>query len=324
MQISNLIFPQSPDDVENIKDSITALRRSAGQNNRYLSEELSKSKKEFEGSASLVEDLRKDINEQKGRLDTAISRFQEQFSKTEDSRREEFSKAEKERVLETKNAIDNFQSSFEDISNTLEDKTRQFSEAIEKSIEDQLSSLESKTTESVSHIESNKDKAAKLIGIISNTGMVGGYQSAANTKRNLSWFWQLVATLSLLGLIVFAIKAMNVTVDSGSFSWGVFSARVFVATAFGVLAAYASRQSDRNEKLEARYRKIELEMASINPYISELPSESQEKLREEFATKIFGSSESEPLLESEDKWNGSVVDLLKMAIKEMGSALKSK
>ena len=84
-----------------------------------------------------------------------------------------------------------------------------------------------------------KTQAEKLVHVIGNTGMVGGYQRVANEERKASRFWKAVAGSSMMGLIGFGIYTFLITAHSG-FTWGVFAGRGLVVIGFGILSAYAA------------------------------------------------------------------------------------
>ncbi|MGM0879716.1 MAG: hypothetical protein ACQEXQ_01595 [Bacillota bacterium] len=81
-------------------------------------------------------------------------------------------------------------------------------------------------------------------------------------------------------MIGFSVYAFLFTTDK-SFSWSVFSGRVFVAATFGVLATYGGRQAGKHQVAERLNRKMELELASIDPYLASMP--------EDFRTLLKGS-----------------------------------
>ena len=51
-----------------------------------------------------------------------------------------------------------------------------------------------------------KSEAENVVGAITDTGMVGGYQRRANTERKAAILWKVIAAGSLIGFVVFAIN----------------------------------------------------------------------------------------------------------------------
>ena len=94
-----------------------------------------------------------------------------------------------------------------------------------------------------------------------------------------------------------------------------------MAVTFGILAAYAARLADKHESIERKNRKMELELAAIDPYLSELPVNTRHKIKEELASRLFAQSE-QPEIITNSKTSGSVFDLLRMALETISNLTK--
>jgi hypothetical protein len=146
--------------------------------------------------------------------------------------------------------------------------------------------------------------------------MIGGYQREANSARWAGTFWRIMALLALLGLIGFAITIFILGVtneDPTVLSWPIVGWRVFVATAFGLLAAYSARQADKHDQTRRRYRKMELELASISPYLHDVPEEKMIEIKMELAKKMFGQVDQIPA-KSDKQTTGTLTDVIEMAM----------
>ena len=162
-------------------------------------------------------------------------------------------------------------------------------------------------------ITAHKKQAEKLVHVIGNTGMVGGYQKTANQERAAAHFWQFVAFIAFGGLISFAIYAFLATGEG--FSWMQVSGRVFVALTFGILAAYAARQADRLHASEHANRRIELALASVDPYLASLPREMSDEVKRALAEKFFALVEQSPQIKrKQPRVTGTSTDALRMAL----------
>lgn len=80
--------------------------------------------------------------------------------------------------------------------NSFEEKSKANLEKSEKRLEELSSQLNERSENTVNKIESLKDKAERLVHVIANTGMVGGYQRVANEERNAGRFWDAVSLCS--------------------------------------------------------------------------------------------------------------------------------
>ena len=124
----------------------------------------------------------------------------------------------------------------------------------------------------------------------------------------------------MVALVGFAIFAFVATLGQ-DVKWSAFGARIFVAMAFGILSAYAALQADKHQRAERKNRKTELELASISPYLHDLPIVQQHKIKEELAMRLFGQKDT---MDSkiDKKTTGSVLDLLRMALESIDSLSK--
>src|SRR5699024_4686901 len=114
------------------------------------------------------------------------------------------------------------------------------------------------TSDLVTKLRGYKEEAERLVNVVANVGMSGGFQKVADQARKTKITWQVTAIVSILGLIGFAIFAFYETM-TGQFDMGKFGAKTFVSISFGVLAAYSARQADKNADFERRNRQLELE-----------------------------------------------------------------
>ena len=158
-------------------------------------------------------------------------------------------------------------------------------------------------------------------GPLSGTiGIVGGFQQFANKERNAATFWKVIALLSFSGLIIFGILSFKLTVET-TFSWGILGARLFAASTFGILAAYAARLADKHDFSEKLNRKMELELASIDPYIVNLPAEFKHNIKKQLSDKLFGQYDVLKTT-NEEKVSNSSIDLIKTSLGLLEEAIK--
>jgi len=320
VNLSNIVIPVLPQDVEGIRESIASFRRSAGQFIRNLEIEHNELLAKHETLVQQLESITAEINTQKGRLDTAITQFQQQFSEAENRRREQFEQAKDKRKEDYEKLIGEIEESFNNDLGALTEKFHSLLDKINESKDKIQSELTRSAEDIIKHIEKQKEKASELVTIITNSGMIGGYQDVANKEKTLSIVWQVIAVLSFVGLIGFAIFAFTATL-SGELHWGKIGARAFVAITFGLLAAYAARQADKHEEAERKNRKMELELAAIDPYLSELPVETRHKIKEELASRLFAQNDT-TAISNDSKTSGSIMDLLRMALETIDNLTK--
>ncbi len=317
----------TPQDVEGIRDSITSFRRSSGrlfgsmrkeaaetkeaivQNRAQSDQEVANLRTKLQGIETEIQKAQIEIQNQKGRLDTAIAQFQQQFSKQQEERQANFADAESKRTLAFTEEIKVYSATMD----------KAFDGAKAK-FDGLFTETSEKTDAFIKNLEGYKDRAQKLVHVIGNTGMVGGYQKTANTERRTARVWQVLAIIFFGGLIWFAVSLFSATFE-GQFTWSRFAARAFVALTFGIAAAYCARQSDRHEDAEAYNRRIELELASIDPYLVGLPDDTQYAVKRGLAERLFGQK---PPPKNDVEVSGTNADILRMAVESLLELIKKR
>lgn len=297
-----------PENIEAIKTGIASYRKSIGQYFRHIQDEHTALLARFNELETRMETTGNEITSQKSRLDTAITEFQQQFSKAEETRREQSSQQEHNRTEEFLRLIANQRESLQSILTDHRDQWNAF-----------MASRDKESDVIINQLSDYKHQAESLVNIIANSGMSSGYQKVANSERTVAWLWQILTLISMLGLIGFSIYAFVHTIN-GNFSWGVFAGRAFVAAAFGIVSAYAARQADKHQENERRNRRLELEIASINPFLSGFPDELQYEIKREVALRIFGQLETSST-SSSPSTTGTPVDVLKVALETTKTAI---
>lgn len=291
-QVRGIPVVLTADETDSLKDSIASFRKSAGQHLRYLEADVEKAESELSRMRQQVSETGQEIQSQKGRLDQAIAGFQEQFSKAEQERASQFTTSLKDRGDQFQKIHDEWRSK---LANALEKHEGSFADLMktaEGEHEEAVGKMKTAGEHLVNDLEGYKEEAEKLVHVIAATGMAGGYQSVADREGKRANLWHGVAVLSIAALIGFAIYAFIHTLEP-QVRWSVFGARMFVAAAFALAAAYAGRQADRHRSLEQRNRRWQLVLASVNPYLADLPEEKQQLVKEHVAERIFTASDPE-------------------------------
>ena len=317
-QISLLPTVRTAEDVEEVRESVTSFRKAAGQYLRYLEKEKDDLESQIEDLRQEATEIRDQVESQKNRVDNTITQFQEQFSEAESKRQERSAQAERDRDKEFSDALQNAKDRSAALLSDQKDSLNEFVDSIREERRKSEENLTDRANSLIEDLQESKKKAGELVQIINNSGMVGGFQKEANSQRNWAIAWSVVTVASLVGLISFAIAAFMATVESGEFDLGLFGARAFVAASFGILGAYSERQAEKHRKAERRNRRLELEIASIGPYLSDLPPEKQHEVRIKIADRVFGQVERENEESSdEEAMTGSAVDLLRMTLNNL-------
>lgn len=164
----------------------------------------------------------------------------------------------------------------------------------------------------IAKLDSMKSEASNLVQIIGNIGITGNYQNIANEDKKEADKWRNIALLLMVGMVAAISLTIFVSVGNG-FDWKLAIFRLMATLILAVPATYAAKESARHRALENKNRKIELELASLDPFLAKLPEDKQHELKEKLTEKFFGSDASE---HNDDPYitYGALVDLLKTAI----------
>jgi len=267
---SQLPRPKSPEDITVLGEAASSYRRSVGQLAANLSKDFDKANQENEELRRKVGDLKEEVDKQKARLDQAISQFQEQASAAQESHRKE-------------------------ADQTIEELRGKFQEKEEKRAEEHAAALAAIKKEQecgLDTLEGLKSKAQKLVDAVGSAGMSAGYQKVANKLRGEAMLWQTGAVLALVGLVVTQILYVPQLAE-GYDPWQTIVLRTVFVAGFILLAGYCAAQARRAHRLEEWNRKLELQLASLGPFVADLPEEEQQKLRREIAMNFFQGPRSE-------------------------------
>lgn len=163
--------------------------------------------------------------------------------------------------------------------------------ANQKAFVDQTQALDSKSDEIVSKLNGKLFEANKIVNIVGNVGVTGNYQNIANENKksadNFRWIAMVFMTL-MSGLLIWSIIELS-KVDFNMYKSLI---RILAAAVLTYPAIYAARESTKHRKLETQNRKLELELASIGPFIELLDEERKHIIKEELVKKYFGNYSS--------------------------------
>lgn len=221
--------------------------------------------------AQRFDQLSGSIDAQKARLDTAIAQFQDQFSQAEARRADSSAVAAKEQA-----------SAHAELEQTLRDGSA-------KVIEE----LQASAGEAMRRLEAEEDRARTVVDSVGAIAFAGGYGSYADQQRRQADLWRWIAVASF-GLLV-AFVVYYVVSNTGSvLTWERLAERVLVVVPLAAFSAYAAAQSGRHRHSEREARRLELELAAIDPYLSLFPTEERNAIKADLARRLFGQPSSPP------------------------------
>lgn len=321
-------------DVSEIQEAVISFRRSVSQHLRLVQEEAKATLATSQELRGRLDETKAEIQQQKSRLDEAISQFQQQFSTAEETRRQQAQEA----VTKLQTQSTEIQEKFNANQEARNEKFNENLVAVQKQLDDSLVALQKiqasaeqgfrvQAAQVISDLEARKAEAEKILGAIAQTGMAGGYQRVANREKMTMYLWQGVTVAAIVGFIIVLSTIVTTTSTPSAdaqeavaigFSWPALIKRVLISLAFGALAAYAGKEAAKASEKERRYRKLELEIASVGPFLATLPKDKQEATLQAVATRLFATDTDKPLnVEESGASTNGLIDVLKLAIEAL-------
>ncbi len=226
-----------------------------------------------------LKQLDQSIEQQKGRLDKAISDFQKQFSESETERRKQIEQTERAHA-------DTFTAFREDIGKQI----KRFTEQSHKDVAAVLEEFKRHAQEAVAELETRKKQASDLVQITANITVTGDYENRATQEMKAANRWRRVAIGFMVILILAAAVILGFSFHD-AFDWKMVVFRYATAIILVFPAAYAMSESSHHRKMEQKYRRMQLELSSIDPFIESLPKEQRDVLKKALADRMFAQAE---------------------------------
>jgi len=261
----NKVEEEANERLTNVKQQSQETIDRLDQATRSKQQELeSKSADQLRTLEQRITDHETNLQTQKKRLDEAVSRQQEQFSAAQESRLSEFGEEQQRRKEQ-----------FEKLTNTTQE-----------SLEELSIQLDEKSKDVLERMYAYEKKAKNVMGTIGTTGLTAGFKQVADQERKAANVWRLVAVAGILGVIGVAVWTIASTQGSGP-DWYGFARKVFLTAAVGWLAGYSIKEAAGHRGRERRNRRLELELASLDPYLANLEAETQQKIKDDLVRRWF-------------------------------------
>lgn len=213
-----------------------------------------------------------------------ISTWQTEFTDAQTTRAKEHSEAQIEWAKEYDEALREFKTASE---KDRTDTTKIHEQALTKSFATYKEDVADKT-KSIGDMHAS---IKKLHGLATNDSVAGGYKKGADNERRSAFIWSLVS-MGCYGLILlwvlFKGRLGFGVADIDGLDWPLIVTTVSVTAVAFVAAQFAGRQSRVSRMNEQRMRWFSFEIAAIDPFISSLPIEAQQKLKQDLSEKLFG------------------------------------
>ncbi|KUF45100.1 hypothetical protein AS361_14830 [Myroides marinus] len=297
-RVKNFVIPLTPNDFDYSKAATTYEKtllkgyNNIAKINKELQEELAKSKEELEDKRRQMRALEDKFSSMIIDMQGAFRSQLSSFSDFEDENKEVFNRLQEERE-----SIFNEKINY--IDKTIDENLKQYEEWVNDDLEkykmefqEQKDKLETQTKDTVDKLTMKLEEAKEIVGIIGNVGVTGNYQKIASEHKKTANVFRVIALvfMSLMSsLLIYSIVDLSTTENFDLYKSLV---RILAATVLTYPAIYASKESSKHRNLEILNRNLELELASIGPFIELLPEDKKIEIKEDLVKKYFGQQGS--------------------------------
>lgn len=250
-----------------------------------------------------VEGLEQHISELESGLaksDQALSQLRQENTSIATQQNEVFIKSQQERDTEFKEVKETIQ---EAVDTVIADKNTEFSA--------KLQFFQKAGDDRIKEIESMLDKARQTFQNLGVVVQTGKYQEFADKEAKAAKWMRIGAIISLsfmfAGTLWVIFKA-----EQDQLSWNLFLLRFITVASLSILGYYFARESTRHRKKEHQYRRIQLELTSLTPYLEFFDEAKKKEIKEKLVNKYFGREEVEPV---DDKQLLTKKDLMEIIAK---------
>lgn len=184
-----------------------------------------------------------------------------------------------------------FSDNFEVDRKTFKETIDTDKETFKKSYETQKKAFDTESDAIIEKLELKLAEANKIVNIVGNVGVTGNYQKIANQHKLSANFFRWIALgfmIVMSSMLIYSIIELSNT----DFNLYKSLVRILAAAVLTYPAVYAARESSRHRNLETQNRNLELELASIGPFIELLPEDKKQKIKEDLVNKYFGKTQT--------------------------------
>lgn len=306
-RIKNLPLPLNKGDfdfskvVASFQKTVENAYKNLESLNRKLQDDLKVTQDDLAAKNAQITTLQQQLTTKETEIQNVLSSYNTEFESIKSSNSSSFE-------IEKKKIIDSVESDRKNFKEQFEAEK----ESNKKTFEEQRLQLENQSSKVIEDLNSKLSEANKIVNIVSNVGVTGNYQNIANQHKQSANFFRWVALgfmVVMSGLLIWSI----IELSRGQFDLYKSLVRILAAAVLTYPAVYASRESNKHRKLETQNRNLELELASIGPFIELLPEDKKQKIKEELVNKYFGNTNviSETKAEDEDISINGLEKLLK-------------
>ena len=284
----------APPEISSLSETVAAFRNTVKgyierltDRKNQLEIELGELIKGVNKSNEDIKTLNQTIENQKSRLDNAIAEFQGQFSNAEEERRKRFDENSQNREEAFRSFREKITSEMDEISEGHQERVNKEIDELKGNAQALLTAHENNAKGTIDFLNKKLEEAKQLVQVIGNVGVTGKFKEIADQERRKA-DWLLIAALGLMFLVVISSGFIVWSTGKDDIVWELIAFRMTATLAFLIPAIYAARESERHRRRERYNRKMELELASIDPYLELLDDAKRKEIKAKLTERFFG------------------------------------
>lgn len=245
-----------------------------------IDDKVASAKKIIDADVATIEKKLEDITTEGEELAEQLETVKSAANKLSTEQTTAFNTAQTERSKKFTDLMTLKQSELDTTLDTLAKKTDEKSNAINTAAE-----KNAKATEDA------KNRAEKLLGIVSQDALISDYSKNAKREWISSLVWQIIAAGAIIAAIIVAGFLAH---EAGSdMAWQKLVAKLTIVAASGGLATYAAKQATEHREAQRQSEHMSLQLSAVRPYLEDISESQRDTLLIKLAENFFGERKIE-------------------------------
>lgn len=221
---------------------------------------------------------------------------------------EAFSRAETERATQ-----------FQANTKELQDQGAKLLQQVRESADGEAAKVKVAAEKLLEQLRSYEAEAKNVLNATGTTATATEYGTYADRERRAGWWLRVLAVLFSLGAVAAAIVFI-VESHGNKLSWQAVVLRFGATLAVLGAGAFCAAESRAHFKQERKFKRIQLDLAALGPFIVNLEAGEQKELRKAAAQRLFTNVvDEEPKSDSNGSLTASDVTAIAKLAKELQS-----
>lgn len=292
MSISSLLYYDSNNIIGNLSRYINNIKIRLNNNQGQIGSILQELRNDFNSIINLIgripiyypneEDINKVIENFSKKMKEELKKFQSELEKV----RQNNAEINKE-ISNIQNDIGNFKDNIYYKIKTFEDDFNKLKQIYNEQFEKERMNITNRTNEIMNNLSNMQEEAKKIVSIIGNAGVTGGYQQNAEYHRKQANMWRWIS----IGFMIISVVYLGITIFTiGKIDWFLSLLRILAVSILIYPAQYAAYQSNKHREQEFYNKKMELDLSAINPFIELFDEKKKQEIKEKLVEKYFNTN----------------------------------